>query len=198
MAAGSAAARRPPRGGPRGGPRGRGGLVHREVVEDDNVARRERGHQHLVHVRQEGRRIDRAVKDGRRGQNVEPQPRVDRVGLPVLTGRVIVEPCAAPAPAIERSRSVMTPHSSRKAYWRTSRQRQPRPPVATGCRHFRAPLFVTLPPPGQEGPPAYRTWCARGRRDEPGRRNRTAVTDIWRTVPSNRIVSSGTNPTRSR
>jgi hypothetical protein len=66
-------------------------LMGREVVEHDDVAGAERGHQHLVDVREETRTIDRPIEDGRCAEAVEAERGDDGVGLPVTTGRVITE-----------------------------------------------------------------------------------------------------------
>jgi hypothetical protein len=75
-------------------------FVHGQVIEDDDVARSQRGHQDLLDVRQKTRTVDGPVEHGRRAQPVRPQPDDDRVGLPVPAGRVIVEALASKTPAI--------------------------------------------------------------------------------------------------
>ena len=64
-------------------------LVHREVIEDDDVAAPERGDEDLFHVRAERDGIDRAVEHGRGGQLRRPERRDHRVRLPVTARRVI-------------------------------------------------------------------------------------------------------------
>ena len=58
-----------PQGGvsPLDGATDAGGLVHAEVIRDDDVARPQRGHQDLVDVGQEAGAVDRAIEDARRG-----------------------------------------------------------------------------------------------------------------------------------
>ena len=75
-------------------------FVHGQVVEDDDVAWSQRGHQDLLDVRQKTRTVDGPVEHGRRAQPVRPQPDDDRVGLPVPAGRVVVEALATKTPAI--------------------------------------------------------------------------------------------------
>ena len=77
-------------------------LMHGEVIEYDDVARSQRGHQDLFDIRQETRRVDGAIKHGGRAEPVQPQRGNDGVRLPVAAGRVIVESGAtrtAPVPA---------------------------------------------------------------------------------------------------
>ena len=47
-------------------------LVDREIVEDDDIARPQRGHEDLLDIGQERRVVDRAVEDGRRVEAIEP------------------------------------------------------------------------------------------------------------------------------
>jgi len=47
-------------------------FVHREVVEDDDIAAPERRDEHLVHVGVKRHRVDRAVKHGWRGEALDP------------------------------------------------------------------------------------------------------------------------------
>jgi hypothetical protein len=67
-------------------------LVHREVIEDDNVARPERRHQDLLDVREKRGIVDRAVEDRRCVETVDPQGRDHGVGPPVTIWRVVAQP----------------------------------------------------------------------------------------------------------
>ncbi len=75
-------------------------LVDGEVIEDDDVARAQRGHEDLFDIGEETRIVDGAVEDGRRADALEPQRRDHRMGLPVAAGRVIVEPQAPGTAAV--------------------------------------------------------------------------------------------------
>jgi hypothetical protein len=77
-----------------------GVFVDRQVVEDDHVARCERGHQHLLDISLEAHGVDRAIEDGRGGQGLWAQGRDDRAGVPVLARCVVLEPCAAGTAAV--------------------------------------------------------------------------------------------------
>ena len=64
-------------------------LVHRQVVEDDDVARAERRHQDLLDIREEGGVVDRPVEDGGGREALDAQRSDDRVGVPMAARRVI-------------------------------------------------------------------------------------------------------------
>ena len=53
-------------------------FVDREVVQDDDIAGPERGHEHLLDVGQERWVVDRPVEDGGRREALEAQRRDDR------------------------------------------------------------------------------------------------------------------------
>jgi hypothetical protein len=75
-----------------------GGLfVGGEIVEHDDIARAQRGHQHLLDVGAEGVGVHRPIEHGRRGQLGGTERRHHRVGLPMAARRVI--PHARPAQA---------------------------------------------------------------------------------------------------
>ncbi len=69
-------------------------FVHRQVVEDDDIARPQRRGEHLLDVGEKRGIVDRAVEDRGRGQAVDPEARDDRVRLPVAARRVIAQPHA--------------------------------------------------------------------------------------------------------
>ena len=75
-------------------------FVDNEVVQHDDIARSQRGHQHLFDVGKETRAIDWSIEHGWRGETVEAERGDHRVRLPVTAGRVIAEPGAARTPAI--------------------------------------------------------------------------------------------------
>ena len=50
-------------------------FVYGQIIEDDDVAALERGHQHLFDVGEEARIIDRAIEDGRGGEPLQTQAR---------------------------------------------------------------------------------------------------------------------------
>ncbi len=75
-------------------------LMHREVVQDDDVAGTERRDQHLLDVREKRGIVDRAIEDRRRRQSIDPQRGDDGVRLPMAVGRVIAQPQPPRTPAI--------------------------------------------------------------------------------------------------
>ena len=70
-------------------------FVHRQVVEDDDVAGMQRRHKDLFDVREERRVINRAIEHGGSGEFVDAQPRHDRVRLPMAVRRIVAQPDAA-------------------------------------------------------------------------------------------------------
>jgi hypothetical protein len=75
-------------------------LMGRQVIQHDDIARVQRGHQHLLDVREKAWAIDRPIEDGRRAQAGEPKGGDDGVRLPVTAGRVITESRAARAATV--------------------------------------------------------------------------------------------------
>ena len=75
-------------------------LVDHQVVEDDNVAGAQRGHQHLLDIGEERRIVERAIEDRGRLQSIETERRDDGVRLPMPARRVIAQPLAAGTSAI--------------------------------------------------------------------------------------------------
>ena len=61
-------------------------FVHREVIEDDDVAGAERRDEHLLDICEKRGIIDRPVEDGGRRQPLDPQRGHDRVRLPMAVG----------------------------------------------------------------------------------------------------------------
>ena len=77
-----------------------GMLVDGEIVEHDDIARPQARREDLLDVGQEARLIDRAIKDGGRGEPAESQPHDERVRFPMAARGVITESRAARASAI--------------------------------------------------------------------------------------------------
>jgi hypothetical protein len=75
-------------------------LVDHQVVEDDDVAGAQRGHQHLLDVGEERRIVEGAIEDGGRLQSIDTKRRNDGVRLPMPARRVIVQPLTAGTAAI--------------------------------------------------------------------------------------------------
>ena len=75
-------------------------LVDREIVEHDDIASAQRGHEHLLDVGAERGVVDRPVEHGGRGQFRGAQGRDDGVRLPMAAGRVIANPCSAQAAGV--------------------------------------------------------------------------------------------------
>jgi hypothetical protein len=67
-------------------------LVHGEVVEDDDIAGAEGGHEHLFDVSEERWIIERAVEDGGRLHPIHAERGHDGVRVPMAVGRVIPQP----------------------------------------------------------------------------------------------------------
>lgn len=74
--------------------------MHREVVEDDDIAPTQRRHQDLVDVGEKRELIDRAVEDRRGRQAGGPQRGDNRVRFPMPTRRVIAQARAPRAAAV--------------------------------------------------------------------------------------------------
>ena len=70
-------------------------LVDYEVVEHDDIAGSQAGHQHLFDVGEEARTVDRPIEDGRRADPLETERGNHGVRLPVTAGGVIMQPYAA-------------------------------------------------------------------------------------------------------
>jgi len=64
-------------------------FVDGQVVEDDDITWPEDGHQDLLDIRAKTVRIDRAIKDSRRGDGIDTQGGNDRAGFPMTARRVI-------------------------------------------------------------------------------------------------------------
>jgi hypothetical protein len=75
-------------------------LVGREVVEDDDIARAQRRHQHLFDVSKERRTINGPIEHRGRAQTLKTERGDDGVCLPVTARGVIAESDAARAAAV--------------------------------------------------------------------------------------------------
>jgi len=75
-------------------------FVSGEIVEHDDIAGAQRGHQDLVDVGAERVIVDRAIEHRRRGQRRGAERRDHGVGLPVAARRVIPNPRPTQAPGI--------------------------------------------------------------------------------------------------
>ena len=75
-------------------------FVHRQVVEDDDIARPQGRDEHLLDVREKRGIVDWTIEDGRCENAIDAQSRHDRVGLPVSVGRVVAQSQTARAAAV--------------------------------------------------------------------------------------------------
>ena len=117
-------------------------LVDRQIVEHDDIAWSERGHQHLFDIGEEAWTINRAIEDGRGAQFVEAQGCDHRVRLPMAARRVIAESHPAgtatvPPQQIRRHAAFIEKHVT--AY---IANREPLAPQAPSGRDIRPTLFV--------------------------------------------------------
>ena len=119
-------------------------FVHREVVQDHDIAAAERGHQHLFDIRKKARAVDGPIKDRGRGEAVPAEPHDHGVGLPVATRRVIAE-SRAPATAavapdqVGRHATLVEEHVLLHIA-----ERQPGAPTAPLSDDVGPPLFVRV------------------------------------------------------
>jgi hypothetical protein len=116
--------------------------MDREVIEDDDIAGAQGGHEDLLDIGEKAAVVDGAIKHRRRRQALRPQRRDDRVGLPVAIGSVIVQSAAAqtaaiPAEQIRGDAAFVDEHPlAHVAQW------HPRAPVAALSRDVGPALFV--------------------------------------------------------
>lgn len=78
----------------------RGLFVNGQVVEDDDIARAQRGHEDLLDVGQKRHIVDRPIEHRRGAEAIEAQRRHDRVRVPVAERRVIPQARAAGTAAV--------------------------------------------------------------------------------------------------
>lgn len=117
-------------------------LVHREIVQDDDLTRAQRGHQHLLDVGQECGIVDRPIEDRRCVKTLDPQRGHDRVRLPMAIRRVVAqtEPtraAAIPSQQVGRDTRFVDEDVAARIV-----ERQRVLPAATGRGDISAPLFV--------------------------------------------------------
>lgn len=117
-------------------------FVRREIIEDDDVARVKRRGEDLFDIRLERRVIDRSIKDGRRGEAIEPQRDDDGVRLPVTARRVIAQPRAARAASIPAQQIRRNPALVEEDVLTHVPQRLPAHPVPPRRGDIRPALFV--------------------------------------------------------
>lgn len=75
-------------------------FMHRQVVEDHDIARPQRRDEHLLDVGEKRGIVDGAIEDRRRRQAIHAEPRDDRVRLPVSARCVVAEPHAPRTPPV--------------------------------------------------------------------------------------------------
>jgi hypothetical protein len=117
-------------------------LMNREVVEHDDVARPQRGHQDLFDVGAERGRVDGAIEDRRRGEPVDAQSGDDGVRLPMAARGVVMQAGAARAAAIPTQQIGGDAALIEKDVLVHIAQRLPCLPLATGRCDIRTALFV--------------------------------------------------------
>jgi hypothetical protein len=117
-------------------------LVGGQVIEHDYVARVQRGHQHLLDVREKAWTIDRPIEDGWRTQAGEPKGGDDGVRLPVTAGRVITESCATRAATVAPEQVGRHAAFIEKDVAPHIAERLPRAPALTLSHDVGTALFV--------------------------------------------------------
>lgn len=119
----------------------RGLFVDGEVVEDHDGADRKRGHQDLFDVGEEGRIIERPIKDRRRDQAGRRQRCDHRVDLPLAARREIAEPLAPRAATVASQQVRRDPAFIKKNIRARIVPRLSRVPRAARGRNLRAVLL---------------------------------------------------------
>jgi hypothetical protein len=117
-------------------------FVDGEIVEHDHLAAAKRGHQHLLHVGEKRRIVDRSVEDGRGGEAVEAERRDDGVRLPTTAGGVIAQACAAQTATVPTQQIRRDPAFVQKQILRDVAERLPPLPLPPGRGHIRPTLLV--------------------------------------------------------
>ena len=117
-------------------------FVDREVVEHDDIARSQGGHQHLLDVGEETRTVDRAIEHGWRAQTLEAERGDDGVRFPVTAGCVIAEPRATRTPAVPTEEIGRDAAFIEKDVLPHIAERQPLAPAATLSDDIGAALLV--------------------------------------------------------
>jgi hypothetical protein len=117
-------------------------FVHREIVEDDDVAGPERRHQRLLDVCQKAGIVDRPIEDHRRMDAISAKRRDECVHLPMATRRVIAQPHPSRAAAISTEQVRRDAGFVNEDIAARVVQRQRVLPASARGRHISAPLFV--------------------------------------------------------
>lgn len=117
-------------------------LVHRQVVEDDDVTRPQRGDQDLIDIGAETVDVDGPVKHRGRTYSVEAEGRNHGVRLPVAAGSVIAEAGAARTAAVAAQQVGRDARFVDKHILSGVTQRQAISPLAAGHHDIRPALFV--------------------------------------------------------
>jgi hypothetical protein len=119
-------------------------LVHRQVIEDHDVAGPKRRDQHLLDIRKKRRIVEGAIEDRRGVQAINAERGDDRVRLPMSTGRVISQPETAETTAIATQQVRRDPRFIDEDVAASIMQRLRVLPVAPRGGDIRAPLFVRV------------------------------------------------------
>ena len=119
-------------------------LMGRQVIEHDDVARVQRGHQHLLNVREKAWTIDRPIEDGRRAKAGEPKGGDNGVRLPVTAGRVITESRATRAATVAPEEVGRHTAFIEKDVAPHIAERLPRAPSLTLSHNVGTALFVGM------------------------------------------------------
>lgn len=117
-------------------------FVHREIVEDDDIAWPERRHQRLLDVRQKAGIVDRPIEDHRGVDAIAAERRDEGVHLPMATRRVVAQPhpsraAAIPTQQVRRDAGLVNEHVAARVV-----QRQRVLPAPARGGDISAALFV--------------------------------------------------------
>ncbi len=113
-----------------------------EIVEYDDVAGSQCGHEHLLDVGEERGIVERAIEDGGRREAVDAQASHHRVRLPVAARRVVMQPCAAGAAPVAAQQVGGDPRFVDEDIGPRIVQGLGVPPASTGGDDVRPALFV--------------------------------------------------------
>jgi hypothetical protein len=117
-------------------------LMGRQIVEYNDVAQLQCGHQHLLDVREKTETIDRPIEDGRGAKAIEAKGSHDGVRLPVTAGRVITKSRATRAATVPPQEVGRHPAFIEKDVPLNIAERLPRAPTTTLSDDVGAALFV--------------------------------------------------------
>ncbi len=113
-----------------------------QVIQHHDIARLQRGHQHLLDVRAKRGVVDGAIEDGRRGKRRGAERRHQRVRLPVATGGVVPNSRAAQAAGVATDQIGGHAGFVDEDILPRIVERLRLVPVPAGGRDIRASLFV--------------------------------------------------------